>query len=444
MSIPVLDDFGNKTTSTDFNIQNMTLGEAKRELSKFELLLMLCGVASFLATAMSVGKFYAGGSLDPATWTGEQTASIALSLMIVATVVAGEIKAFSSGYKGWITVTVTVIFIAFGIFTEVTQAMEREEEGVSIRSESSPTYQAALRSISSISAQAQQPLLNPFASRIADQAGIVARCEAKLAKKQVKHCDGDNATLAALKGQAERTMRASTQSATSALTATLNTAKQWERDEEQHYGMIKLLKSSFGIKAIEATFLFTLFIIVVFRVAFLWIGSEVATYKQVVSRLSDDKGERTDTANTDYSSAKQNGHEALNAKKKIDDATRAPEQKETTEEVPLPEIVRLASLNILCAIADGELKSFSVRAVCDSLKNYGYGKTNGQREQVIYPALLDHFSKEKYVRFNDGDGDPSKAWIEPKEGEPSKNGTRQKWLINLAYCQEKAEFIPRG
>lgn len=438
MSIPILDDAGNRTNSADYNAQNMTIYEATKGLNKFQRLLFLCALASFLATAMSVCKYYAGGSLDPNTWTGEQTVSVALGLMLVAAIVAGEVTAFSSGYKGKIVVAVSMLFIAFGVFTEVTQAMERENEGVQIRSQQAPTYKAAIESISAISSAASQPVSNPFAEQIAAQAQVVARCEAKLAKKLVSHCDGDNARLSALESQAAQAMAASTQSASNALIATLNTAKQWERDEDQHYGMIKLMQSWFGIEAISATFFFTLFIIIAFRVAFLWIGSEVATYKQVVNRLG---GERPDTLNASKQNANQSktpdAIDTLDAKKKSPEPVAEPEQKKRMEEVPLPEIIRLASLNILCSIADGDLKSFSVRAVCDSLKGHGYGKTNAEREQAIYPALLDHFEKEGYVTLNT-------EWIEPGDGQPNKNGTKQKWLIDLASCQKAAEFIPRG
>ncbi len=424
MSITITDEYGAKMPSVEYIVKNFSFDEIERTYEKYKTWLFIAAAASFLASAMSVVKYMAGGSLAPLSWTGEQTISAVIGVLLVALVVAGETFLFSSGYRGWIMITFSAVFIFFGGFTEISQAMERESEGVSIRSQASPAYQAAIKSIGDLSRQAQRPVSNPYALQISEQAQVVARCESRVKEGKEKHCKGDTAKLNALKEQANAAMSATSAASFSALQTTLSTAKQWENDEEQHYAMIKLLKHYFNVTAIQATFFFTFIIIATFRVSFFWIGDQTAAYRQALERL------RPDTLGRNNQDAKPKPQDA---KSKLNNTLDA---KSEYDEVPLSEVVRLSMLNILCDMADGRLSTFSVRDVTAALKRHGYGKTNEFREKELYPALLDEADAEGYVILNPD-------WIEPKDGEPNRNGKRQKWLIDTERCKEKAELIPR-
>jgi hypothetical protein len=428
MSIPITDEYGVKMPSVDYITKNFSTNEIKASLTKHQRWLFVAALASFLASAMSVVKYMAGGTLDPMLWTGEQTISAMIGLFIVAIVVAGEVFAFSSGFRGIVMALFTAMFVFFGVFTEVTQAMERENEGVMIRSQQSPTYQAALQSINNLTAQAEQPVSNPFASQIAEQAQVVARCEHRVLEGKEPHCNGDKARLSALKNEAAATMNATSQSKSSAIVATLEKAKEWERDENQHYGMIKLLKSWFGIDVTTATFIFSLIIIITFRAAFFWIGDQVAVHKQALEKLGSRRKPETQNASAPVDPSSVPETQDL----RTDTQKPGLKKREVNyERVPAKKIVQLASVQLLCKIADGELESFSVRAVNQALKELGYGRTNAERQTEIYPLLVDHFEKEEYIRIN-------QDWVEDGD-----NGKRQKWLLNVDYCKEKAAGIPR-
>jgi len=225
-------------------------------------------------------------------------------------------------------------------------------------------------------------------------------------------------------------MAATSQGATSAIVATLKQAKTWEKDEDQHYGMIKLIKTHFNIPAIAATFVFSLVIIITFRVAFWWIGDQVASHRQALLRLKTQNA----SAPVEPSSVPVEGRSDSETKDlRTDTQKPSLKKKEVTyERVPIKKIADLASVDLLCQIADGELESFSIRAVNQALKELGYGKTNAERQGEIYPILVDHFEKEEYISLNN-------EWIEGAD-----NGKRQKWLLNVDYCKEKAAGIPRG
>jgi len=144
MSINIIDEQGQRINSVDYIVKNSSFNEVKKNLSKYQKMLMVAALASFLGSAILVVQYFAGGSLNPAEWTGQQAVYAMLGLLIVAVVVAAETALFASGYRGTASIILTCVFVLFGLYTEISQSMEREMEGVKIRSQESPTYQAAL------------------------------------------------------------------------------------------------------------------------------------------------------------------------------------------------------------------------------------------------------------------------------------------------------------
>jgi cytochrome c2 len=262
------------------------------DLTKANWLLWLAGVAAFLASGMFVVKYFVGGDLTPTLWTGEQWVNAILGLMLTLVVTFGQGLLYASGYKGYAALMATLIVVFFGLFSEVSQSMEREDATVRHRSENSPLFQATLGSIGKLTAQAAAP--SPAQHELAAAQGAVRRWEAEQQKKAQCHtCSkystrtiGTNLAQAQGRVAAAREQLAMVQAGnTSALTGVIAQAKTLEYDEDKHYGMIRLLKSLFGIEGIFASFLFSVVVIGTFEYIFHFIGTYVGNHRKALQLL---------------------------------------------------------------------------------------------------------------------------------------------------------------
>lgn len=273
-------------------IKMKSVSQLVDDLAKAGLLLWLAGSAAFLASAMFVVKYFVGGDLTPTLWSGEQWTNALLGLLLTLVVTFGQGLLYTSGYKGLAAVMATAIVVFFGLFSEISQSMEREDATVRHRSENSPVFQAALGSIKTLSIQAAAP--SPAQQELAAAQGEVRRWEEEQQKKAKCHTCSEYSTrtigskLAAAKGRvaAAQAQAAAWQSGNaSALSSAIAEAKKLEYDEDKHYGMIRLLKAFFGIVGIYASFLFSLVIIGTFEYIFHFIGSYVANHRKALQLL---------------------------------------------------------------------------------------------------------------------------------------------------------------
>lgn len=273
-------------------IKMKSVSQLVDDLAKAGWLLWLAGTAAFLASAMFVVKYFVGGDLTPTLWTGEQWTNALLGLLLTLVVTFGQGLLYTSGYKGLAAVLATFIVVFFGLFSEISQSMEREDATVRHRSENSPVFQAALGSIKTLSIQAAAP--SPARQELAAAQGEVLRWEEEQQKKAKCHTCSEYSTrtigskLAAAKGRvaAAQAQAAAWQSGNaSALSSAIAEAKKLEYDEDKHYGMIRLLKAFFGIVGIYASFLFSLVIIGTFEYIFHFIGSYVANHRKALQLL---------------------------------------------------------------------------------------------------------------------------------------------------------------
>ena len=144
-----------------FLIRTKSLREILSDLRKAELWLMTAAFAAFLASAFFVVKYFVGGEMTPDSWTGEQWMNAFLGLGITAVITAAQAFLYASGYKGHAALIATFIVVFFGVFSEVSQSMEREDATVRFRSENSAVFQATLGSISNL---ASAPALSSAAA----------------------------------------------------------------------------------------------------------------------------------------------------------------------------------------------------------------------------------------------------------------------------------------
>jgi hypothetical protein len=262
------------------------------DLARANRLLWLAGVAACLASGMFVVKYFVGGDLTPSLWTGEQWINATLGLLLTLVVTFGQGLLYASGYKGYAAVIATVVVVFFGLFSEVSQSMEREDATVRHRSENSPVFQAALGSIGKLTAQAAAP--SPAQHELAAAQGEVRRWEDEQQKKAQCHTCSEYSTrtigskLAAAQGMvaaAREQVTAYQSGNASTLSSVIANAKTLEYDEDKHYGMIRLLKALFGIEGIFASFLFSLVVIGTFEYIFHFIGTYVGNHRKALQLL---------------------------------------------------------------------------------------------------------------------------------------------------------------
>lgn len=261
-------------------------------------------MAALLASAFFVVKYFVGGEMTPDTWTGEQWMNAFLGLGITAVITAAQAFLYASGYKGQAALIATFIVVFFGLFSEISQSMEREDATVRARSEGSAVFKATLGSISTLSTA---PVLSGVAS------SELARAQQKAAKMQTRidnknRCNSCETVtfrslreqladakgrVAAAQARVNMEMQATSTSNAAALQSAISTAKALEYDEDKHYAMIRLLKQLFGVTGIWASFLFSIIIIGTFEYAFHFVGSYVADHKRSLRLLGrDTRGRR--------------------------------------------------------------------------------------------------------------------------------------------------------
>ncbi len=282
-----------------FILNTKSLREILSDLRKAEVWLKIAALAAFLASAFFVVKYFVGGDMTPALWTKEQWANALLGLGITAVITSAQAFLYASGYKGHAAVIATFIVVFFGLFSEISQSMEREDASVRHRSENSAVFRATLGSIQQLSVA---PTLSSVAtSELARAQQEAASIQTRIDNKnRCKSCETESfrnlrADLADAKGRvaaAQARVDAETQATSTANAAALqqaiSTAKVLEYDEDKHYAMIRLLQQLFGVNGIWASFLFSIIIIGTFEYAFHFVGAYVADHKRALLMLGRD------------------------------------------------------------------------------------------------------------------------------------------------------------
>jgi hypothetical protein len=282
-----------------FLIRTKSLREIIGDLRKAEAWLMVAAIAAFLASAFFVVKYFVGGEMTPDSWSGEQWANAFLGLAITAVITSAQAFLYASGYKGHAAVIATFIVVFFGVFSEISQSMEREDASVRARSEQSAVFQATLGSISTLStapsystaasselARAQQKAAS-IQTRI-DNKNRCQSCESETFRTLRQQLADAKGRVAAAQARVDMEVKANSTANAAALQSAITTAKALEYDEDKHYAMIRLLKQLFGVTGIWASFLFSIIIIGTFEYAFHFVGSYVADHKRALLMLGRD------------------------------------------------------------------------------------------------------------------------------------------------------------
>lgn len=285
-------------------INTKSLRDIVEDLKKAQGWLLIAAVAAFLASAFFVVKYFVGGNMQPDTWTLEQWLNAALGLGITAVITAAQAFLYSSGYKGAAAIAATFIVVFFGLFSEISQSMEREDITVRHRSENSEVFKATVQSISQVSTQLNS--ITPEHKAYAEAQSQLRYWQALKAQKTANN----NATkyshntidryIAEYQRQTlslQSQVQLADNSRASLLTNAVQQAKALEYDEDKHYAIIRLIKEGLGVTAIWASFIFSFIIIGTFEYAFHFVGNFVANHKRALWLLGrDSTGELIETA----------------------------------------------------------------------------------------------------------------------------------------------------
>lgn len=284
-----------KLDRPSFIARSKSLRDLLRDLRKAEVWLFIAAIAAFLASAFFVVKYFVGGDMTPETWTSEQWMNAFLGLGITAVITAAQAFLYASGYKGSAAIVATFIVVFFGLFSEISQSMEREDATVRHRSENSAVFQAAVGSIGTLANSAGN--ISSEQRALADTRAQLAYWQDLKAQKSANHesVKYSHRTLDRKITDYERKLRSynqqvsmQDQTRSTLLSSAINQAKQLEYDEDKHYAMIRLIKSFLGVTGIWASFLFSVIIIGTFEYAFHFVGAYVADHRAALLLMGRD------------------------------------------------------------------------------------------------------------------------------------------------------------
>ncbi len=283
----------------DFLVRNKSLNDLISDLRKAQVWLLVAAIAAFLASAFFVVKYFAGGEMTPETWTTEQWMNAFLGLGITAVITAAQAFLYQSGYKGHAALIATFIVVFFGVFSEVSQSMEREDSTVRLRSENSPVFQAALGSIDSLTHNAssmtpQQEQLAEAKAHLDYWSSLKEQKNARRTAVRYAHNTIDR-NLVEYQRKVDllsQQVAMQAQNRSQALSGAIEQAKALEYDEDKHYAMIRLIGDFLGVTGIWASFVFSIIIIGTFEYAFHFVGAYVADHKAALLLVGRDASGR--------------------------------------------------------------------------------------------------------------------------------------------------------
>lgn len=397
-------------------LETKSLRDIVADLKKGESWLMLAAIAAFLASAFFVVKYFVGGDMNPALWTGEQWLNAALGLGITAVITAAQAMLYASGYKGNAALVATGIVVFFGLFSEISQSMEREDATVRHRSENSPVFQAALGNIENAKAAAVAPIACPYADALAKAEIRLAQCQSRVAAGKEPHCKGDSARVSSLKEQCTTALSATSATVTANLTAAVQQAKELEYDEDKHYAMIRLIRDLFDVAGIWASFLFSLIVIGTFEYAFHFVGGYVADHRAALRAVGRDKNGNPITVAADTVGA-ATAPQSETVNNSTETAT-AP-QSETVNDLSRERFFRLIYTEVRALILNGEISptvsgiSGAITEIIDHhTRSLGLNPSNLSTadSEKMAKAILAKLEKEGVVTVSNGNYSRAARW----------------------------------
>ena len=280
-----------------------SLREILHDLRVGEAWLAVAAITAWLASVFMVVKFFVASDAHYSEWTDYQWSQAVIGMGITAIITMAQWFLYKTGKKGWAAIIATGVVIFFGLFSEISQTMEREDATVRSRSENSAVFQATLKAAGNLSnapalsgaasselARAQQKATQ-IQTRI-DNKNRCNSCETPTFRTLRTMLSDAKGRVAAAQARADMEIKTLSASNAAALASTLTLAKDMEYDEGNHYAIMRFFKNFFDISFDFASFLFALIMIGTFEYAFHYVGGYVNDHRKALEILGRDSDGR--------------------------------------------------------------------------------------------------------------------------------------------------------
>lgn len=273
-------------------VNDMTLEAMKRQLSRVSKWTLAAAFCAWGLSSFFLVKYMTGDVLNPVEWDFEQWGNAGFALLLTAIITAFQFFLYSINQKGFAALIGVAVVVFFGLFSEISNSMEREGATVRARSEGSSVFQATVTAIGTTTTGATTAAVSPALVKAeADKATALVEieaCERHRSKGQarVDRClrieRGNLAAAQASINAIKQSQKEATAANQSHALALVDKASALSFDENQHFEVIKLLKEWLGIAAIFASFLFSFIIMGTFEYAFHYLAIYAANLKKAI------------------------------------------------------------------------------------------------------------------------------------------------------------------
>lgn len=255
---------------------------------------ILAGITAFFASLSFMVTAYAGSSLFD-KWTGQQLFYGMIGAGIVATVTLFQLTLYSSSElkrSKWIVFALVMVAVSFAIITETGGGMMREDARVENRSNQSVSMRNLQKAIDQMSENLstnpyQQSLEKAYQSQSSAEYEL-GRCDRHLSTGQwrVNQCieyetriiERNKQLIVRLINQSE----AAKHSTLETMSTLLQKAKTHEYDDAFHIGIIRAIKTMFGISFDVASFTLFLTTVCIFEIALHYLGRRYAESRDLL------------------------------------------------------------------------------------------------------------------------------------------------------------------
>lgn len=242
-------------------------------------LYMLGGI---LLTGGFALTFFGGGGIDPREWRLEQTIYAIVGLVATVSITLGQRALYRSINQNIAALLVTLLVLAFVIFSEVATTSEREASLVRDRSLDSPTLHTLLKKLE----QSEQAPINTSSTLYA---GLVAQAQQALEQCKTKTCQQQQQTklesYQASMQQAERNYQSALYAQQQNTFSLTQQAQSLEYNEQNHTAVIKWIKEHSDVAFSAAMMFASLIFVVAFEAGFHFTGTKEGIYLEAISRL---------------------------------------------------------------------------------------------------------------------------------------------------------------
>lgn len=243
----------------------------------------LFAIGAFLMSLFFLVDVWVGGLTTYQQWDTVKWVMFAVAMVVTAALTMGQHATYDSGLSSNLFTWAKAAVIAFALFSEISQTMERENSGAQQRGMDTEEYKTATGTASLPSISTAATVMAPAYVQDAQREKAAAmvelgRCDRHASKgaARVEKCRTfeqtriDEAQAIITGYKEDREIAAKALQTTSV--AMLDKAKEIRTSEDNHKSMIRFISELLGVKSIFGAFLFAVLIIAPFELMFYSMG----------------------------------------------------------------------------------------------------------------------------------------------------------------------------